>query len=393
VARMAKDGETVVLCGEGDWYRALAELIASKEKREAIGRAARAFVLEKCITAHTAPTIARIIRSKMRPGMAFFLPSTHVSGGINVALRHASIAQKHGADVTLFSMDYHERKTEIAGMPVVPLPRIHMHASFERAVATLWSTVDFVNSFPKFASKYYLVQNYETDFYRPGDFKRIFANMTYSTFGDLQYVTISRWCQGWLKERFGKEARYAPNGIDLTVFTPRERDFSGKIRVLVEGSSTDHYKNVGESFAVTNQLDPARFEVWYLSYEGGPKKAWRVDRFLHKVPHAEVAEIYRQCHLLVKSSRLESFSYPPLEMMATGGIAVVAANAGNAEYLRDRENCLLYQLGHPEQALALIAEVCADAALRERIIRNGLETARSRDWRSIEGQVRKLYDL
>jgi glycosyltransferase involved in cell wall biosynthesis len=393
VARMAKDGETVVLCGQDDWYRALAELIASPAKREAIGRAARAFVLEKCVTAHTATTLARIVRSKMPTGIAFVLPSTQLSGGINVALRHASIAQRHGADVALFSMDYREKKTEISGMPVVPLPRIHMHAHFDRAVATLWSTADFVNGFPKFASKYYLVQNYETDFYRPGNFQRVLANTTYNFFTDLRYVTISRWCQDWLWERFGKKARYAPNGIDLTAFTPRERDFSGKVRILVEGSSTDHYKNVDESFAITNQLDPARFEVWYLSYEGGPKKGYRVDRFLHRVPHVEVAEIYRQCHILVKSSRLESFSYPPLEMMATGGIALVAANAGNAEYLRDRENCLLYQVGHPEQALGLIAEICGDAALRERIIRNGLTTARSRDWRAVEGEVRKLYDL
>src|SRR4029077_17448943 len=121
------------------------------------------------------------------------------------------------------------------------------------------------------------------------------------------------------------------NGIDLSLFTRSERSFSGKIRILVEGNSKDHYKNVDESFRITNQLDPERFEVWYLSYEGKPKKWYRVDRFLHKVPHSSVAAIYQACHLLVKSSLLESFSYPPLEMMATGGIAVVASNAGNAE--------------------------------------------------------------
>jgi len=296
-------------------------------------------------------------------------------------------------DVALLSMGEAEKATEMSGTPVLSLRNVFMHAYFDRGVATLWSTVDFVKGFPKFASRYYLVQNYETDFYRFGDYHRLFANATYNSVSGLRYVTISRWCQGWLKERFGKAAAYAPNGIDLAQFAPRERDFSGRIRVLVEGNSDDHYKNVDESFAITNALDSRRFEVWYLSYKGKPKKGYRIDRFLHKIPYSSVAGIYQSCHLLVKSSRLESFSYPPLEMMATGGIAVVAGNPGNAEYLRDRENCLLYPLGKPEEALKLIAEVCADAGLRERIIRNGLETARSRDWSAIEGEIRKLYDL
>ncbi|MGZ6124751.1 MAG: glycosyltransferase, partial [Myxococcales bacterium] len=144
---------------------------------------------------------------------------------------------------------------------------------------------------------------------------------------------------------------------------------------------------------VTNQLDPSRFEVWYLSYKGSPKKWYRVDRFLHKVPHQAVAAAYQACHLLVKSSLLESFSYPPLEMMATGGIAIVASNAGNAEYLRDRENCLLYRGGSPEQAVRLIHEICGDATLRERIIAGGLATAAAREWRAIEDDIRKLYDV
>ena len=41
--------------------------------------------------------------------------------------------------------------------------------------------------------------------------------------------------------------------------------------------------------------------------------------------------IYSECDILLKSSWLESFSYPPLEMMATGGYCIVAPNDGNKE--------------------------------------------------------------
>lgn len=55
-----------------------------------------------------------------------------------------------------------------------------------------------------------------------------------------------------------------------------------------------------------------------------------------------MGEVYASCDILIKTSLLESFSYPPLEMMATGGIAIVLPNDGNVEYLKDGENCLLY---------------------------------------------------
>ena len=393
-AEVTRNGETAVLCrGADDWYRSIAELVRSPEKRDRIAGAAREQALRNCVTASTSLPLANLIRSRTRTSVVFVLPSTQVSGGVNVVVRHAAILRKHGADVTLLSLDDHEQAVEVGGTPVVAMRRTFLHASFDRAVATLWSTVDMVNRFPKFASRYYLVQNFETDFYPYGDPRRVFANSTYSSSSRLNYITISRWCQAWLKERFGKTAAYAPNGIDLSVFLRTDRNFSGKIRVLVEGNSEDHYKNVDESFRITNQLERDRFEVWYLSYQGKPKKWYRVDRFLHKVPYASVAEVYQSCHLLVKSSLLESFSYPPLEMMATGGIAIVASNAGNAEYLRDRQNCLLYPAGNAAHAVGLIQQICRDAALRDRIIAGGLATAAGRDWRTIEDDIRKLYDV
>ncbi|MFR3431543.1 MAG: hypothetical protein ACLTTH_16335 [Holdemanella porci] len=36
----------------------------------------------------------------------------------------------------------------------------------------------------------------------------------------------------------------------------------------------------------------------------------------------EVQKVYADCDILLKTSLLESFSYPPIEMMATGGYVV-----------------------------------------------------------------------
>ena len=202
---------------------------------------------------------------------------------------------------------------------------------------------------------------------------------------------MSRWCQKWLKEKFEKDAAYIPNGLDTKLFYPIERKFSGKIRILVEGNSDDFFKNVDESFRIIELLDREKYEIWYLSYQGKGKDFYRVDKFLHKVPHHKVAEIYRKCHILIKSSILESFSYPPLEMMATGGFVVVAPNEGNREYLKDGVNCLFYKHEDLQTAVQAIENIVSYSELREKLYKEGLLTAEKRNWEFIKEDIVSVY--
>ena len=104
-----------------------------------------------------------------------------------------------------------------------------------------------------------------------------------------------------------------------------------------------------------------------------------------------MSEVYKQCHILVKSSILESFSYPPLEMMATGGLAVVRPNSGNKEYLRDGENCLLYEPENISEAVEKIMELAENETLRRHLTEGGLRTARQREWETVKQQILNLY--
>ena len=114
-------------------------------------------------------------------------------------------------------------------------------------------------------------------------------------------------------------------------------------------------------------------------------------RFLHKIPYVQVADVYRQCHILIKSSILESFSYPPLEMMATGGCVVVAPNGGNVEYLENEKNCLFYEQGNEQDAIKQIERLICDNQLRMQLIENGIKTAEKRNWDKIKKDIIALY--
>ena len=263
--------------------------------------------------------------------------------------------------------------------------------TIDKGVATMWETVKFLYEHRNITECYYLVQNYETDFYEPNNPLRIKAEQTYHPNFELKYVTISKWCEKWLMDAYGIEASYVPNGIDAELFYPEERSFEGKIRILIEGDSSVYYKNVDESFRIVEKLDKDKYEIWYLSYDGKPKEWYYVDKFFNRIPHEKVADIYRQCHILLKSSILESFSYPPLEMMATGGFVVVAPNGGNVEYLSDHDNCIMYEPGNVISGVRAIEEITKNDQIRKKLLEKGKSCVQMRRWGNLERRIVETY--
>ena len=342
---------------------------------------------------YASPELHLFIRESLNKLIVFNVAGTIVRGGINVIVKHANTLRKNGFDVTLISDGDDEKNiiTEDGELNVVLKQKSQIRVNIDKLVSTLWITNFFVETYPDALEKLYLVQGFETDFSAINDSWRLQANITYLN-QNIQPITISRWCQRWLKEQYNREAKFCPNGLNTRLFNYKKRNFSsGKIRILIEGSNRDEFRNIDESFRITNKLAREKFEVWYLTYDGHPKDWYKLDRFWHKVPYSEVKKIYQSCHILLKSSSLESFSYPPLEMMSTGGIAVVALNDGNSEYVLHGENSMVYKSGDEETALKYINEVVWNKELREKLIINGRKLAESREWANIENNIVELY--
>lgn len=389
---VVKDGETGVLCKKGEWYQKLKKLVKDKELRKRIADSAYDKVMKDRITTYSGRGLAEFIKSKMAKSIAFVLPSTNISGGVNVVLKHCDILRENGWDAMVINMDASDENivNENGEINVVSGVKHEILAHFDEMVATLYTTVEYVKKYPNVMSRRYLVQGFETNFNDYGSPIKKMANSTY--FDDsLVYLTVSKWCESWLKQDYGRKVKYAPNGIDLEKFKYSKRKFGKKIKILIEGNSDDFYKNVDESFKIVEKLDPSKYEIVYLSYQGEPKSWYRVDKFYHRVSHDEVGKIYEECDILLKTSILESFSYPPLEMMATGGYVVAVPNVGNKEYLKDEENCLLYERGNIEVAVKCIEKIVSDSTLRNKLADNGRKVVEGRIWNKIEGQILELY--
>lgn len=396
-ARMIEDGKTGILCENTTdaWYQALEKLVTDTKYRRRIAQNAYVYANENCTTIAKSAEFAEYIKTWFTPNILMVLPQTQIAGGVLVALRHCIFLMKHGYDVMILNEGPADEQEKVSfegyEIPMLNKEEIRIFGLIDTAVGTLWATMDFVTTYGNIKNRLYLVQNYETNFYKAGEFLRVKAEQTYMPVTDVKFITISKWCENWLRDKYHHESTYAPNGIDLKQFYPRKREFGSKIRILIEGNSNDYYKNVDESFQIVDRLDKNKYEIWYMSYQGKPKPGYYVDKFLHQIPYSEVPDIYRQCDILIKTSVLESFSYPPLEMMATGGYVVVVPNGGNVEYLVDEENCMMYPQGDIDKALRCIERIVTDSSLRDKLYNNGLETARARDWKVIEEDIVNLY--
>lgn len=408
LAQSIDDGETGLLASTTEeWEAALLQLVDDPQERSRIGHAAYERA-QQLTTMETCIPLVSALKDGFTENIMIAVPSLNVSGGVLVALKHATMLQEASFDVTLV----HDHPLD-EGQPVAWLIEYDNHllpvvqgrsfrnqdqvlllnGSIDQFVATFWNTTWFFDHAPRIGRKRYLVQHYEVSYIPDGDALRLFCNATYNR-DDCDYLTISRWCQGWLRDRFGKESRYAPNGINPQLFPKRERTFAEgeRVRILVEGDSSVEHKNLDEAFRIVEQLDPERYEVWYLSASGQPKPWYRCDRFLNAVSHDEVGQVYADCDILLKTSLFESFSYPPLEMMATDGFVVAIPNGGNSEYLKHGKNCLLFESGDIAGAIAAIEMIAADEDLRARLLKGGRKAVAERDWAKVSEQVLALYE-
>lgn len=385
-----------ILVNNKSWFNGLERLILDRQLRNSLGLNAYKRIQNEKLTYTSGLELAEFIKKYTNNNIGFILPSTNVSGGVNVALKHGTVLHEKGYNVFFLTNENKEDKLDIQtderfkDFSLIFTKDQHIYVWFNTLVATLWSTTEFATQYWRKNNIKYLVQNYEPGFYGYYWFERSLANRTYSL-PNVDYITISKWCQKWLKEKYKKDARYIPNGIDTNQFSFQEKDFSKKIIVLIEGNSSDKYKNVDDSFKVTNKLDKKKYEIWYMSYASGPKEWYKYDKYLSKVPYAKVHEIYKQCHILIKTSLLESFSYPPLEMMATGGIAILSPNGGNIEYCKNNYNCLMFDVSNHAKAKKHLENIISNKILRAKLISNGLKTAKQRDWKYIEENIYNAY--
>ena len=325
----------------------------------------------------------------------FVLGSTAPSGGNHVIFQHAHHLQGLGWHVRLLatiddeSWGWHHLMAELSFREFDDLH----DASFDIAVATTWTTVF---NLPHVPARYwaYFVQSVESRFFdRSVD--QALASLAEATYGlNLPMVTVATWLSTYLDHVHRAPATTVLNGINKTLFVDHGHRFANAeaetIRVLVEGAVTSSFKMVAE--AVEAARDLPDIELWHVG--GDPHNPLPgVHRTLPSMPQSAMPEVYRSCDLLLRLSRVEGCTLPPLEMFHCGGTAITSDVTGHEEYMIDGHNCLVVDTRDPHQAREALRRLRNDRDLLAQLKANARSTAANwPDWETSSTRFAAFLD-
>ena len=139
-------------------------------------------------------------------------------------------------------------------------------------------------------------------------------------------IAISPHLVAGVEKRFNIPCYLLPNGIDRQVFYPKEGefDYSGKIRIISVGNFNIEYKSIPDILEAVRILKAKGKDIFLTRVSpadipDAEKRYGVVDRFFVRISEAEMANLYRESHVLVSAStEIEGFGLPPVEAMSTG---------------------------------------------------------------------------
>jgi O-antigen biosynthesis protein len=320
--------------------------------------------------------------------VAFVVNDLQLSGGVGVVVEHAhQLNHRQGIDATLVlaagrvHLDWSHR-----GLPDIRVTELSSARGerFDVAVATWWET-----AYPALelqADRHaYFVQSMEDRFFAPDDPQRTAAALTHDL--PMAMLTEARWIAETLEAlRPDLEVRLVRNGIAKDVFAgPAEPAPStgGPLRILIEGDANVPFKGVREALAATLAMrEPSH--VTLVSRDGRAPRGLRADRVLGRVPHAELAKLYAESHVVLKLSRVEGVYGPPLEGFHMGATCVTTAVTGHDEYVEHGWNALVVDWDDTRGTARALDLLARDRRLLHYLRHNALLSARG--WPSWEQQ-------
>jgi len=218
----------------------------------------------------------------------------------------------------------------------------------------------------------------------------------------FSFITVSSYAKQLIVENNPTaKVTIAHPGVDLNVFRPRRtnsRNQKKKVMVMLRGSrfkgdevALEVLKNVNKKVPIHVVFVGDKSLVRRYSKTIGLDFEYSV---FSNVSDEVLAELYSSSDVFLHTSYAESFGLPPLEAMACGTPVVMTDNKGSRDYAIDGFNALISQPGDVKSLSDNLLKAIQDDKLRERMIENGLETAKKFTWtKTVENFEKALKEI
>ncbi len=323
----------------------------------------------------------------------FILPNLRVSGA-TVIYEQADRLAELGHEIHITSLD-ELVSVDLYPFKIIPQKLQDSLKDFETADAIIAMNAVcafYINDLETQAKKFYLLINEEFSFYPKELFKAKFKNLdddrikierdaqrkylesSYNL--KLRYITSNDDLAAMLKQ-FGQKADVVPIGVNQKLFYPDIGIMKGeKPRIVVEGSLAPWkgIKIINRALAeFANE-----FELWSISDGPEPLKA---NKHWRNPDYKTVRKILSSADILIRAHSEDGIAEIQAWAMSCG-CAVLTTETSGAKMFCTNKNSILVKIDDHEQLSKELRSLMEDKTKREKIIRNGLETAKSINWES-----------
>lgn len=328
--------------------------------------------------------------------VAFTIKSSSVKGGGPLMVyRYAEWLSRLGIEVAIYSDDGPPAWMQLSASFHQYAFEVDRYAAITEPIVIVYSVMELPSLLKYCATEgkriYHLCQGLENFHYVPPQDKELTTPVPIFDILNalpIPRIAVSRHIEQFLCEHYGHRTLTIINGIDSDLFYPavRLRDDT-KVSVLIFGNPEIPLKGVVSALVALVQVQKALPGCkLHLDIVCGEDISARFDsEFCQQgvscamhycLGPEQIRDMFHAADLYINASYYEGFGLPSLEAMACGVPVVQVDNHGLDGIASDGENCVIAPRQDPRDIAAAVLRVLSDGELRNRIITNGIETAR-----------------
>ena len=304
-----------------------------------------------------------------------------ISGGVRAILTHADRLAARGHDIAVVvpapgvgrAWWRNRRAAPPPWMPglrarIVWVPRWRAEhlPDGDALIATAWQSAHSVASAPaRCGAKFYLIQHYESLYH--GEATRV--DETYRL--PLTKIVISSWLAEIMAERFGSPAEIVVTPVDPALFHPVPDARGGELSVLMLHHDYP-WKGVADGLLAMARVRARHPAVRLVGFGvKPPRPPSPYDEFVGDPPQERLASLYSRSAIYLCPSWDEGLGMPSMEAMACGAALCTYDNGGSRDYALDGQTAVVAPHRDVDMLASALGRLVEDAALRERIARQG----------------------
>jgi glycosyltransferase involved in cell wall biosynthesis len=318
-------------------------------------------------------------------------------GGHYTLFRFANHFAKKGTRQIIYTYDNAQRSAEeltaelksaIPGCQLEVMTNPKLLPECAVALATTWQSAYYVQAFPFAKSKFYFMQDFESQFYAHGT-ASMQANNTYG-FG-FHGIAGGSWNRA-MYESFGGKAEHYIFSTDRDIFFPAAE--GGKVRdkvarIFFYGRPSTERRcfelGIASLKKIAEKFPNIEIVLAGLDMEGSylPFKA----TLLGSLSLAETGELYRSCDIGIAFSGT-NLSYLPVELMACG-VPVVSNKGPHVEWFCQHMVNSVLTDPVPTAVLQAVEMLVNSRETRQSLATAGLAETAKRTW---DSEMERIYN-